>query len=57
MANNLAGRLLLPTAWFVADAAAENWDLIALKHRYATASHELIARRMLESIEPLAVAR
>jgi len=48
VANNLAGRLLLPTAWFTADAAACRWDLIVLKARYRTASHELIARRMLE---------
>ena len=47
-ANWLAGRLLLPTAWFTADAAACGWDLLALKTRYDTASHELIARRMLE---------
>jgi len=48
VANQMAGRLLLPTAWFAADAAAEDWDLLALKARYSTASHELIARRMLE---------
>jgi Zn-dependent peptidase ImmA (M78 family) len=48
VANALAGRLLLPTAWFATDAAASQWDLFALKARYRTASHELIARRMLE---------
>jgi hypothetical protein len=48
VANRLAGRLLIPTCWFGRDAAACNWDLLALKHRYRTASHELIARRMLE---------
>ena len=47
-ANQLAGRLLLPTRWFAADAAACGWDLLVLKARYNTASHELIARRMLE---------
>ncbi len=47
-ANNLAGRLLLPSAWFEADGASMHWDLFALKARFATASHELIARRMLE---------
>ena len=41
VANNLAGRLLLPTAWFTADAAAWQWDLLALKGRYSTASREL----------------
>jgi Zn-dependent peptidase ImmA (M78 family) len=48
VANWLAGRLLLPTRWFAADADACRWDLLTLKCRYRTASHELIARRMLE---------
>jgi hypothetical protein len=48
VANQLAGRLLIPSPWFAKDAAACNWDLPALKQRYHTASHELIARRMLE---------
>jgi predicted transcriptional regulator len=47
-ANRLAGCLLLPRDWFAADADAVDWDLIELKARYTTASHELIARRMLE---------
>jgi hypothetical protein len=52
LASHLAGRLLLPTAWFAPDAVACRWDLLALKARYPTASHELIARRMLELPEP-----
>jgi Zn-dependent peptidase ImmA (M78 family) len=48
VANHLAGRMLLPSEWFEADAADCGWDLLALKARYATASHELIARRMLD---------
>jgi hypothetical protein len=48
IANQMAGRLLLPTEWFAADCGECGWDLLALKRRYATASHELIARRMLE---------
>jgi hypothetical protein len=48
VANSLAGRLLLPTTWFLLDAVACDWDVLALKTRYGTASHELIARRMLE---------
>jgi hypothetical protein len=48
VANRLAGCLLLPREWFAADGAAEAWDLFELKRRYTTASHELIARRMLE---------
>jgi len=55
-ANQLAGRLLLPTAWFAADGAACGWDLLALKARYATASHELIARRMLECRPPIIIS-
>ncbi len=56
VANQLAGRLLLPTPWFAADASACGWDLAALKVRYATASHELIARRMLECRPPVIVS-
>ncbi len=48
VANHLAGRILLPTDWFAADGSDLDWDLLELKARYATASHELIARRMLE---------
>lgn len=48
VANLLASRLLLPRGWFGADVRACDWDLAALKRRYATASHELIARRMLD---------
>ena len=56
VANNLAGRLLLPTAWFTADGAALGWDLFALKASYRTASHELIARRMLECRPPVIIS-
>ncbi len=55
VASQLAGRLLLPAEWFSADAAACDWDLAALKALYATASHELIARRMLEFPPPIVV--
>jgi Zn-dependent peptidase ImmA (M78 family) len=48
VANNLANRLLLPSLWFAEDGRACDWDLPSLKARYLTASHELIARRMLE---------
>jgi hypothetical protein len=46
-ANLLAGSLLLPRAWLERDGAAAEWDLLELKGRYTTASHEMIARRML----------
>jgi hypothetical protein len=48
VANYLANRLLLPTPWFGEAAAACDWDLISLKREFTTASHELIARRMLD---------
>ena len=48
VANHLAGRILLPCVWFASDAADCDWDLLELKQLYATASHELIARRMLD---------
>ncbi len=55
LANHLARRLLLPSAWFSADGARLGWDLAALKARYRTASHELIARRMLEFDRPVII--
>jgi len=55
VANHLASCLLLPRDWFAADGPPLNWDLVALKERYATASHELIARRMLEMPPPIVV--
>jgi hypothetical protein len=56
VANHLAGRLLLPTKWFAAEAAECGWDLLALKRRFSTASHELIARRMLECRPPVVIS-
>jgi hypothetical protein len=56
VANHLAGRLLLPWAWFAADAPICGWDLAALKAIYRTASHELIARRMLELPPPIIIS-
>lgn len=56
VADQLAGRILLPVVWFAADGAATGWDLLALKARYATASHEPIARRMLEMATPVIVS-
>ncbi len=47
MANHLANALVLPFDWFRADGFAVDWDLFELKEIYSTASHELIARRML----------
>ena len=55
LANQFANRLLLPSAWFERDARQLDWDLLALKIRYTTASHELIARRMLDYSLPVIV--
>jgi len=55
VANHLAGALLLPRRWFVADGRELDWDLLELKERYNTASHELIARRMLEMRPPIVI--
>jgi hypothetical protein len=56
VSNQLASRLLLPTLWFAADGATCGWGLSELKARYATASHELVARRMLEMSPPVIVS-
>lgn len=48
LANRFANCLLLPKRWFIPDAWECDWDLLALKQLYRSASHELIARRMLE---------
>ena len=55
VANRLASCLLLPRRWFAADGRALGWDLLALKEIYRTASHELIARRMLDMSSPVIV--
>jgi hypothetical protein len=56
IANQLANRLLLPRKWLLRAGAACDWDLAALKERFATASHELILRRMLDLDAPLIVS-
>jgi hypothetical protein len=55
VANRLASALLLPRRWFAADGRELEWDLLELKERYDTASHELIARRMLEMRPPIVI--
>src|SRR4051795_881688 len=55
VANRLASALLLPRRWFAADGRDFDWDLLELKDRYNTASHELIARRMLEMRPPIVI--
>jgi hypothetical protein len=48
LANLFAYRLLVPTGWFADAAPACDYDLPALKQRYSTASHEVIAWRFLD---------
>ena len=55
VANRFASALLLPRRWFAADGREHDWDLHELKERYRTASHELIARRMLEMPAPIVI--
>ena len=55
VANVLAARLLLPARWFRKHALACDWDLPLLKDTFWTASHELIARRMLDMSPPVVI--
>ena len=55
IANQLASRILLPRESFAAAAQACDWDLLALKRQFGTASHELIARRMLDFPQPILI--
>jgi Zn-dependent peptidase ImmA (M78 family) len=52
LANLLAYRLLVPTCWFAADARDCQFDVLELKKRYRTSSHEVIAWRFLDLAEP-----
>lgn len=54
LANEFAQRLLLPAPWFEAECAA-GVDLLQLKHQFASASHELIAWRLLSLDVPTVV--
>ncbi|MFL5244494.1 MAG: ImmA/IrrE family metallo-endopeptidase [Gemmataceae bacterium] len=52
LANLLAHHLLVPMEWLESDAAAVGYDLLKLKKRYRTASHEVLALRLLDLPEP-----
>jgi hypothetical protein len=45
----------VPSRWFVADAKAFDCNLLKLKQRYKTSSHEVIALRFLDLPEPCVV--
>ncbi len=55
LANLFAYRLLVPSCWFNADARELDYDLPALKARYRTSSHEVIALRFLDLPESCVV--
>ncbi len=55
LANLFAYRLLVPTCWFAEDAPSLDYDLLALKEKYATSSHEVLAWRFLDLPEPCIV--
>jgi hypothetical protein len=48
VANAIAPRILLPREAFEAAGRETAWELVELKLRFPSASHELIARRMLD---------
>jgi Zn-dependent peptidase ImmA (M78 family) len=55
LANLFAYRLLVPARWFNADAPGCGYDLLALKERYRTSSHEVLAWRFLDLPDPCVV--
>ncbi len=55
LANLFAHRLLVPTAWLRDDASNLDHDLLELKKRYTTASHEVIAWRLLDLPHPCVI--
>jgi hypothetical protein len=52
LANLFAFHLLVPACWFTEDAPAHGQDLLALKKKYRTASHEVLALRLLDLPAP-----
>jgi len=55
LANRFASNLLLPRPWFLAAARERDGDLLALKKMFGTASHELIAWRLLDLPVPTVI--
>ena len=52
LANVFAARFLLPSPWFERFADELDEDLMLLKQRFLTASHELVAWRLLDRSTP-----
>lgn len=55
LANLFAARLLLPAAWFLPEAIERDADLTRLKRRFTTASHEMIALRLMDLDVPTVI--
>jgi Zn-dependent peptidase ImmA (M78 family) len=55
LANLFAHRLLVPTPWLKTSARVCGHDLAQLKEQFRTASHEVIAWRLLDLDEPCAI--
>jgi Zn-dependent peptidase ImmA (M78 family) len=50
-----SSRLLVPSIWFAGDAKDFSYNLLDLKQRYRTASHEVIALRFLDLPAPCVI--
>ena len=55
LANLFAYHLLVPGCWFADNVRSLDHDLLQLKERYRTSSHEVIAWRFLDLPEPCIV--
>lgn len=51
IANQLANRFLLPGDWWTAALCEQGQHLLRLKEHFVTASHELIAWRLLDGVD------
>jgi Zn-dependent peptidase ImmA (M78 family) len=56
LANLFAYRLLVPACWFADDAHDCDYDVLELKKRYHTSSHEVIAWRLLDLPQPCIIS-
>jgi Zn-dependent peptidase ImmA (M78 family) len=55
LANLFAYHLLVPARWLAADAPASGYDVMSLKGLYRTASHEVVAWRLVDLPEPCVI--
>ncbi len=52
LANLFAHHLLVPACWWADEARLHGYDLLELKQRFRTASHEVLAWRLLDLSAP-----